>query len=869
MTPGGLNYATLRTTLRPPRVAVVFDGGPDWHYWVRLALRACSRVWGGKGFILVPHHDGQVAPEMLRAVRTYDPDYVVTLERTYGTTEAVCPGSIPIRFDETRELDGDERTKFIAERLDEPIEDPADERARLAVVEACASYRRRRSTTGHAAGGRGWVEGVTSCTADGQFEQLTTAAAFAESAYDKVIEGFPYPRESCLAGPADWGGTLGVAVAAACGVVDFPQVGVDPTLSSDDLKSVTSWLVQNGLPSDRSRAPFAKPVQQMVWHPGAALNHDPTRLPTVFDFTTIGTVPIARDFDYPGQSLVCIGDSAVDFALAFAHRRMYGQGLWLPPDWLWNDGVLNTATRIFMLLRSSVYRPARQGREIRITSSTLSANELDELCDRFRDPTMYRDRDGQPEGLANRIKSESASWPKKAVLYLAIAGDFGRDFAAPVNRDLNGDVEMVTPFPPPLVTDPVLADLATGLDRNGAARLRWQVDVEFDPSETPHGRGLDGSSLLAPGSSPFGERVRSGRDGTTFESERLGLLIAGMPPGARLTRPRLRMPGLATWANLMANQYGNCMVFSAAGRRVEVLRELWGDRALLAADFSGPGAAVLRKFGPARTRRELNLADSDGVALRTGAGDELFEPYLTFDGIIAAAGDNLTVEQLRHDIDGFLRRRILRRGLVLGCARCSTPAFVAIDELGQVNRCPRCLTPNDLDQARWRIPWNEPIWHYDLHAVVRGLVAQNGDVPLMLSHYLRSKARDYADVAELELLDETGKAAAELDLLAHADGQVITAEAKRPAGLGRNPADAMVKRARLADQLQADQILLATAAPAWPSGTVDALAKELRERPWKRVVPRGRLVAGLGTPTITDFAVDAQTGTTAPWPEWP
>ena len=42
-------------TLRPARVAVVFDGGDDWHYWVRLAIYAASQVWGGAGFILIPH----------------------------------------------------------------------------------------------------------------------------------------------------------------------------------------------------------------------------------------------------------------------------------------------------------------------------------------------------------------------------------------------------------------------------------------------------------------------------------------------------------------------------------------------------------------------------------------------------------------------------------------------------------------------------------------------------------------------------------------------------------------------------------------------------------------------------------------------
>jgi len=49
-------YADARMTLRPARVAVVFDGGEDWQYWARLAVYAASQVWGGAGFILIPHH---------------------------------------------------------------------------------------------------------------------------------------------------------------------------------------------------------------------------------------------------------------------------------------------------------------------------------------------------------------------------------------------------------------------------------------------------------------------------------------------------------------------------------------------------------------------------------------------------------------------------------------------------------------------------------------------------------------------------------------------------------------------------------------------------------------------------------------------
>jgi hypothetical protein len=36
------DYADARIRLRPARVAVVFDGGDDWHYWARLAIYAAS-----------------------------------------------------------------------------------------------------------------------------------------------------------------------------------------------------------------------------------------------------------------------------------------------------------------------------------------------------------------------------------------------------------------------------------------------------------------------------------------------------------------------------------------------------------------------------------------------------------------------------------------------------------------------------------------------------------------------------------------------------------------------------------------------------------------------------------------------------------
>jgi hypothetical protein len=856
--------------MRPPRVAVVFDGGANWHYWARVALHACTKVWGGRGFILVPHRQGMVNPQMLHAVRAYDPDYVVRLQRTLGTIEQVQPVSIRISGADSSALAGSARAGFIEANAARPVSDPADEAARREVVQACASHR-RRAPSDVAAEGHEWIEQATSCSIDGRIGNLTTAADAAATDYDSPIADPPYPRAACLSAPSDWGGTLGVAVAATCGVVGLPRAGAEPDLSDQDRRSLVPWLISNGLPPDHGGIAIGAPIQQIVWHPDAALNHDPARLPNAFDSTTAGVTSISYGIDYPQRSLICIGATADDFALAYAHRQLYGQGLWLPPEWLSTQGVPDPDSLIFYHLRSAVFWPSVHDHEIIVMSSSLSESDLDEIINGLHDPISYseNERDEQAEDLSQRIRRDRTAWSTKQVQYFAVTRNFDRDFAVPINRNDAGDIEMVIPCPAPVITENSLAMVAAraaGPGRRGAGALHWQVDVQLHPSETPHGRGLDGLALLAPDEDPYLAWVRSGRDGITFESERFNLIMAGIPPEARLARPRLYTPGLATWANLMAVQHGCTMAFSAAGRQGEIIRQLWGDRAALAADFAGPMSAVLRRFRPDKRPESLRLEEDEGVALPTGSGDVLFEPYLTFDGIARAAGEALAAGEIRQRTDVFLRRGVLRRGLVLGCERCRKVAFYMIDDLRQVNRCPRCLASNDLDQQRWRKPPSEPAWYYDLHPSVRELVTQDGDVPLLLAHHLRTTSRIYADTSELELINPDRKAVAELDLLAYADGQLIIAEAKRPGDLGRNPADTIAKRALLAEQLQADQIVLATPADRWPASAIEALCKEIRERPWKRTIPRGRLISGLGSPTVTDLAVHPATRTASPWP---
>jgi len=869
LTSGDLTYATLRMGMRPPRVAIIFDGEHNWQYWARLALYACTRVWGGRGFILVPHRRGEVDPEVLRAVRAYDPDYVVRLQRTLGAFEETRPGVAQIKGSDGSVLEGNERAEYIREHSARPLPSPEEEEARQRVVEACAPHRRRMPAQS-ADSGREWDERVRLCSVEGRIGNLTKAADAGTAFWNEFAGGSAFPGPTCLASPPEWGGALGLAVAAQCGVVEMPRTGTDPDLSREDFNSLLSWLIELGLPMSQPSISEGKPIRQIIWQTGPKLGQDPATLPDAFRFTMQGLVPVARGVDYPARALLSIGDAAEDFALAHIYQRLYGAAFWLPVAWAAALG----SEAVSFLLSTPLFRFAMDGIETTVASTSLPDDEIDGLIGTLglHEPLWYSEgeRDDEVDQLRKQIKRGRAVWSTKRVQYLAVSADFDRDFAVPIERAESGDAEMLIPCPAPTITESSLttaAARAAGSDQAGASGLRWQVDIELTPSDTPHGRGLDGHELFAEGDDRYLTSVRSGRDRVTFESERFNFIVAGTPAAARLARPRLRAPSLATWANLMASQQGRSMVLSPAGQRVEVVRRLWGDRALLAADFTGPMFPVLRRFCPGKTPESLELDAGIGVALPSGSGDVLHEPYLTFEGITKAAGEGTAAAAIRQRTDEFLRRGVLRRGLVLRCELCSKLAFYTIDDLQQVNRCPRCSTPNDLVQPRWKNPANEPTWFYDLHPSVRDLIAENGDVPLLLSHHLRTNSRVYADVGELELRDATGSAVAEADLIAHADGLLITAEAKRPAdlGSGRVMARALAKRALLAEQLQADQILLATAAPAWPEGAIAALSKEISTRPWRRVVPRARLVSGLGTGTVVDLAVDTATASTSPW----
>jgi hypothetical protein len=814
---GQSDYVDARMTVRPARVAVVFDGGDDWQYWARLAIYAASQVWGGAGFILIPHRDGQVTPSLLLAASAYDPDHVVLLRITVRHFELVRPGVQPLRLN-GQLVTGSAREELIEKVGAAVIDDVPGEKARQAVAEVCSPYR-------HQFDSGEWTGELTALNADRAGGDLTPIS---------VLEGVP--GGSRLAAPADWGGVLGIAVAARCGALVEPVPAGPPKLADDERLDLIRWLLSDG---QRGTPPYSA-----VWHPAAAVSVLPLDLETAFDWGRQGLTVIQRGFAPRQPALLVAGDEPADFALALAWDRLHGQSLWLPSDWQPRlDVSTSEMTAIRLELGDFGFDTSNHKGKVQLTTTSLSPEMMMRLAEALNSPLIHSVDQAAEHP---RFVADEPRFDRDGVRLLAVAGHFDHRFTVPVRKD-GGGVVMMMPSPAPAIEDPDL------VQSNG---LQWHVDLELLGSAMPRGRGLDGQSLFAPGENIYLTNVRSGRDGITYDAARLGLVLAGTPPLSRLARPRLRELGLAEWARLLAGQSGLSFGLSSAGRRAEMLRQLWDGRDSFVGSMTGRLLPVLCAFQPSHAQSSEAYPGGEGVVLLNGVR----EGYLTFAGMLKFAGKGITPAGLRDGIDGLAARGVVRRGLVLGCGTCGRPSFTAIGDLAQVNQCPRCGAANELARVQWRDPVEEPAWYYDLHPVARELLADHGEVPLLLSRHLRSGSRRYEDVPELELRDTFGNPVAEADLIAVSDDEVIVAEAKSNDALGRNAKEvrrAAAKRVKLAEVLRADQIVLATTRPEWSSSSITEIRTAVTGHIWPAGLrPAVRLITSLGGNKVKDLRLD-------------
>lgn len=808
-----LGYVSYRLAPRAPRVAVVVSGDMNWRFWFRLALYGASRTWGGAGFVLVPHDNGTVHPTLLQGISTYDPDYVMLQHRALGDVETLSPGSVPIVDpDSGMEHPPDRRAEIVSTAATTPVHDPAGEAARHAVVAACSPHRRFDATAAE------WEEDVVWWPTDDTTYGLT---AISELGLD---------ASGALSVPADARGDVALTLTARIGATARPDPQAAVAVDEPD-PAVVSWLL-DGIGSPPT-----------WWGP---TDPHPT---TAFDVGRTGLSSVVNGPARPAPTLITAGDTAADCALALLWDRLYGGGLWLPRAW-WPTTPGRLGDAVARALRRKAMAGGGRSRRLELASTTVTDDELNAIAQLL---TTERNETGTTRRDRDPIATTTVTWPWRGILHLAVADQFDQRFALPVRRDNEGSVEMAAPPPPPTIAHPVLA---------GQDNLRWEVDLQPERTDMPSGRGLDGHTLLVDEDEVLLTWVRSGRDGTTYNAQRYDLVMAGASPEAKLARPRLRELGLLAWAHALGRPQGQAYRLSDAGLRVQILTRMAGGREALVDSLVGPLRPALRSFNVQGRSTTTAYPGGEGVVLADGG-------YLTLTGMASLIAAN-DLADVRSRVDELLLTGILRRGAILLCAACQRPSFVHVDALRQRNACPRCGHVNDLVQARWRLPVDEPAWFYDLHPAARELFSQHGDVPLLLSGHLRRTSRRYADIAELEMFDPaTNTGVAEADLLALADGRVLTAEAKSNSVLGettRKVKQAAGKRALLAQALGADEVVLATTSSSWAVGSVDAMRTALTARSWPRGAPPVlRTLTGLGTNAARDTVIDLQSGASTPY----
>lgn len=768
--------------LRAPRIAIMFDcDHDDWSFLVRRATFLSCQRWGGVGFSFVPHRSGVVDPVALRACAAYDPDYVVVMPWRVGD----LPG-LRTRSASAAEADTDSDSPIVFEPPDDQVVGPTleDEKAREEVLTVCSSYRRRLDSSD--LGGQQAAERLPWDEVQITLDEQTPPPE---------VLAFPEATTPVsLAGPPSWGGLVGAAAASWAGVVERPVRGAqEPELDEAGRVQLAVWLLGgDGIDLPREMIHFPNGV-----HTGVLTE----QLPDVYARTMTGLSPIRQGHDRRVPWLVVLGDEPEDLALARSWNQIHGNGYWLPSTFRAATGRM--AAHLRSQLGRMLHRSSRTGAELILTSTSRTVDDLESDATVLV-PLLPRLTRREKEPRPKVVAAQDLNWKQRQRVHLGVSDQYDSSYPVPVATTETGTRTMLAPLPAPLPHDPGLA----------AVSLPIQVDITWEETRSVPGHGLLGDHLRSPATNQYLTWIRSSRAGASFQAERYDMVLPGMQVEAKTARPRLRDLGLRDWVTAMCEDNDLTVRTSPAGHHGAQLARMLGSRAAFVDLFSGPLLTAMRDMRPTARSTSDAYPNGDGVRIDQGLG------CLTFDGVHSRTR-GLTAEQTRDLLDSALDSGVLRRGLALLCGICEQAQFVQVDRLGQRWSCNRCDASNALNRTAWKMPNNEPVWYYDLHPVGHNLLANNGEVPALLSAHLRARLRGNSrlhDIDEVEILRD-GQAIVELDLVACMDDSIIIAECKRPGNLGVNGKRAglreVLKKCDAARYLRADIMIFATAASCW------------------------------------------------------
>jgi hypothetical protein len=778
-----LEYRPVGARLRAPRFVLAYRPMADWVYMARCALTQVSRVWGGSGAVILPvsgeTEDATAHSGLLPLLRNYDPDHVAGLLPTVADAAHMNPTVRDRMVAQYATPDeGSDRTWHRLSSL--PLQMPRWEGLAGQLDGWCSPFKGVRQNKQH-------FEAHDVRNLGQTHESRGSLATVSVPPYDRMF-------------------TLDLSgVEPTIALMVETRLGSADRAARPDENIMELPVEDEDLPALIHLAITGKP-RATGWDLGSrfrtvAEGDSPQEL-TADEF--LAATPFAHAGRWttqlssypPGPAVCMVGETAEDHALAMLCERLYGHGAWIPTSMLADDGphrrVIKNALHTLQTLQDDGDLP------VLLTSVSEPQEMLEALADDLNRPfagtTMQVD-DGSPVPLEIRkakAVSPSAVAEHDAMSLLADPASYQLRQSAPMGQEAGG-VSILAPLQLPE------AEAATHI----GPELHWYVDVWLPRHTLPARTALSSSSLTQETGGLPDAVVRAARQSVTFISANMGFAT----PDARYARPLLHFPSADKLFEELAGARGATVERSDAGRRAAIAVEMWGSPEALAADLTGSVREVLNSFLPPKRDGDYGV----GYAIRGDGYVALEDIKTTLD---------IDIFEARDLVDRLLDVNVLRRGLLLSCARCHFEAFYRIELVGSTFDCEACGHASGVTRGRWYSKDPEPHWYYAIDQVVRNLLRNHGDVPMLAAHQLRRNASSVLWSPELEVTDSDGSI--EIDLCLVVDGRIVVGEAKSNNTLKGEKYGTQASAARLvraAQILGADEIVLATSRNAWARDT--------------------------------------------------
>lgn len=780
-----VEYDTVRLTARPPRALVAYEPGSSWTAAATDTFRWLSSCWGGAaGAVLPLLPDGPLPTSrlLLETVRSLDPDAVV-----------YRPASVSDMDHETvrrtfRRFDGGALAETVGRVRRDDSDVPVVSRGDLwpaGVLRWCAArhpYEEELDLEGANTG----------------FHPVQYAAGVTEPFTSTVVATGPAVRATSLV-LDDLDPVFALMVASRAGVSPEGRSASEIVPGDGDLKGLAEWAMTGSTREGRLPCVDSRAAASYAGRVPSDTLLEALPLPT----TRIGTAWLHPPLFQRAPFVLVVGDGPSDHAFAVLADRMLHVGAWAPAGLLANTGPTGDAVRFAVgtFLHTSLMGNAARCPTV-VTSTTLEEAEVREALG---------DAGGIPDSV-DFVAAEQISFEHRKFLADPEAAD--RPSTHPV-AEQDGTITMLT------AAEPLVPSVF--LPRTEGS---WMVDVR-------PGRAVLGPARAAiPSTMLLGEDsrqaavsetlVRTSTRGLAFWSQAQTMVLAGALRGSTYARPLLRFPGAADTVVALAKAAGMSTRLSVVGRRAQSVADMWGGSGALATDLGGPVRALLRALA---TRGRNGPRDWGCVVNNRG--------HVHFKG--ARGLLNADEPSARETLDRLVVRGAVRRGLLLGCERCSNVDFYRTAEFADTFRCKRCAAANLLVGDRWRHPRSEPIWFYDLDPLVEGFFEQNGDIPLVAADtVLRRHGQPGSATYEIEFVrDEEVDPWIELDFACTVDGRLYLGEAKSNGNIcshDRSLTDTAQRVATLVVALTVDHVILATSAAEWKLGQVDAVREAISQQ---------------------------------------